>query len=277
MGEIIEGAAGTGITDLGATDHLHSRYNMPDIAAARRDFLRSAASRNFHFGIEVTCMRQWELDEIATGRYEAPTYGLEDYGPGAGPVGIALTDEDIETYGIEFVVGGAHWARGIPMERRDIIENFHRQNMFLATHGLVDIVAHPWWWHGHFQGEDGMFRDLPWFDDFNVVPRSFHDEFAAALIERGKAAEVNPATVLNGHFPQRWREQYLEYLAGLVQRGVKLSVGSDCHSRPYGNRFDEVGPLLERIGVRDEDLWGMPPRSPEDQRRLAADEPTAKT
>ncbi|MHC4984077.1 MAG: hypothetical protein ACYTF6_13030, partial [Planctomycetota bacterium] len=232
---------------------------------------------HFHFGIEVTCMRQWELDEISTGRHKSPTYGLEDCGPGEGPLGIDLTRSDIEAYGIEYVVGGTHWARGIALERKAIIDNFQRQNMYLATHPLIDIVAHPWWWHGHFQDERGRFNDLPWFDDFKVVPQSFHDEFAAALTENKKATEINPATVLNGHYPPRWREQYLEYLAELVQRGVKFSIGSDCHRRPYANRLAEVEPLLDRIGLREGQVWHLPPRSPKQQRKVTETESSNET
>ena len=47
-----------GITDLGLTDHLHTPYNLPDIAASWEEFLRSSPSPNFHFGVEASCVSQ---------------------------------------------------------------------------------------------------------------------------------------------------------------------------------------------------------------------------
>ena len=77
-------------------------------------------------------------------------------------------------------LAGTHWPMYVPLEREAVIRDYHRQNMFLATHPLVDIVAHPWWWMGHWMDRDGNFPAEPWFDDFDVIPRSMHQEFAAA-------------------------------------------------------------------------------------------------
>ena len=121
IAEIIDGAGAHGITDFGVTDHLHSRYNLPDIAASCEEFLASDPPPRFHFGIEVTCMRRWELDEIAAGGYDDPVYGLGQEGPKSEPA-IDLDEGMIETYGIEFVVGGVHWARGIEPQPQAIID-----------------------------------------------------------------------------------------------------------------------------------------------------------
>jgi len=260
MAEIIEGAAGAGITDFGVTEHLHSRYNMPDIVASRQEFLQSNPPRRFHFGVEVTCMRRWELDEIASGRHAEPAWGIWEGGPGGGPFAIDLDEQDVEALGIEYVVAAVHWARGVPLERQAIIEDYLQQYLFLITHPLVDIIAHPWWWNGHFEDADGRFTGKPWFDDFKVIPQSVHDEFIAALIANHKAAEINPGVLLTHYYPEAWRMQYLEYLGRLAERGVKLAAGSDRHLRPYENQFEEMGRMLDTVAIRNEDLWRLPPR-----------------
>jgi len=253
---LIRQAAAKGITHYGLTDHLHTRDTLPDIAASRREFLASDPPPDFHFGIEVSSVSQWELDEIATGRYGKPTYGLRSGGPPGAAPALALTAADIERFGIEYVVGGTHWPLYAPIERQAVIADYHRQNLFLATHPLVDVVAHPWWWQGHWQDDDGMFRREPWFDDFGAIPLSLHDEFAAALIEHGTACEINlGACLLNRHYPERWRRQYAEYLARLREKGVAMAIGSDCHGENYGADFETAARRLEEVGFREDDFW----------------------
>ncbi|NOZ20200.1 MAG: hypothetical protein GXP25_03835 [Planctomycetes bacterium] len=261
VAELVRSAEEKGIRDYGLTDHIHSTFNLPDLAASRKEYLANAPSPRFHFGVEVSCMSQWELDEIATGKYDRPVYGLRKGGPPGAPLAIGLTDEHIKAYGIEYVVAGTHWPMYVPLEREAVIRDYHRQNMFLATHPLVDIVAHPWWWHGHWQDDDGRFTAEPWFDDFGHIPKSLHDEFAAACIERNTVVEINiSANLLNRRYPQHFKEQYLDYLADLKAQGVRLCVGSDCHSATYDTDFETAEDMLDRVGIRDENLWRLPPR-----------------
>lgn len=255
---LICSAADRGIRDYGLTDHIHTPFNLPDLAASRREFLDSSPPPNFHFGVEVSCVSQWELDEVATGRYHAPVYGLRSGGPAHSPLAIGLRAEDINTYNIEYVVGGTHWPMYVPLEREAIIRDYHRQNIFLATHPLVDIVAHPWWWHGHWRDSDGCYRTEPWFDDFSRIPQDMHNEFASAAIQHDTIVEINiGAMLLNSHYPERFRRQYLEYLAELRSQGVKLSIGSDCHSSSYNIDFDTAASMLDSVGIRDEELWRL--------------------
>ncbi|MCE5280257.1 MAG: hypothetical protein ABFD92_09285 [Planctomycetaceae bacterium] len=260
VAEIVAGAAAQGITDFGLTDHLHTRLNLPDLRLSREAFLACDPSPRFHFGVEATCLRQWEVDEIAAGRVTGD-YGAGDVGPGGGALAIDLTAADVEELGIEYVIGAAHGAKGTAKERWPIIEAHFRQYLFLAAHPLVDILAHPWWWSSGFANADGSFSTLPWFDDFRVIPRTMHEELAAALVQTGTAAEINPGVALTWHYPAAWKQQYIEYMAWLKSRGVKLATGSDRHLRPYDSRYSELAPLLESVGIRDEDLWRLPPRA----------------
>jgi len=260
--DIIAGAAERGIRHYGLTDHVHTPFNLPDLAASRKEFDAANGPAEFHFGVEASCVSQWEIDEIATGRYDNPVFGLREGGPAGADLAIAITREDIDAYDIEYVIGGVHWPMYVPIEREAVIRDYHRQYMFLAGHPLVDIVAHPWWWQGYWEDADGCFRGDPWFDDFGKIPASMHAELAAALVAGGKALEINlHAMILNRRYTEHFKRQYLAYLADMHSRGVALALGSDCHSPTYEPDFETAAEMLQSIGIRDEELWLLPPRS----------------
>jgi histidinol phosphatase-like PHP family hydrolase len=218
-------------------------------------------SHGFHFGVEVSCVSQWELDEIASGRHENPVYGLRSGGQAGCDLAIGLTRKDIEKYQIEYVIGGTHWPMYVEIERETVIRDYHRQNIFLAAHPLVDIVAHPWWWMGHWMDDNENYPAEPWFDDFSLIPKSMHREFAAAAIEHDTTVEINiGANLLNPHYPEGFVSQYLEYLAELQSRGVLLSIGSDCHTAHYDIDFEKTSQMLESAGITD-DFWCIGPRT----------------
>ena len=132
--------------------------------------------------------------------------------------------------------------------------------MFLATSKLVDIVAHPWWWHDHFKYPDGSYVPGPWTDDFDVIPESYHDEFAAALVAGATAFEISYGWLAGKPYGERFYEQYLEHLAYMKERGVRFATGSDCHRRPYKTDLVVGQRLLDCLGTAADDLWRLPPR-----------------
>lgn len=257
---LIAGAREKGIVDYGITDHYHTPINLGDIVASRKDFDAADRPAGLHFGIEASVISRWEYDEIVRRKLTDKTYGIREGGPAGGEITIDISPEFLERFGVEYVVGGTHWHMYLEPERDAIIRDFHRQYMFVANHPLVDIVAHPWWWHGYWMDEQGCYKTDPWLDDFEKIPRSMHDEFAAATVENGKAVEINiSAILLNKGYPDTFVPQYLEYLARLKDRGVTFSIGSDCHSATYTTDFERAAEMLETIGIRDEDLWRLPP------------------
>ncbi|MBF0244489.1 MAG: hypothetical protein HQL31_04375 [Planctomycetes bacterium] len=277
MAETVSTIEASGICDYGITDHLHTQWNLPDIVQSRREFDSLPPSPRRHFGIEVSSVSKWEIEEIASGRHAEPVYGLRFGGPEGAEPAIGLVPEDIIRFGIEYVVGGTHWPLYAPLEREPVIRDYHRQNLFLACHPLVTIVAHPWWWMGHWKDSDGAYRSGPWLDDFDIIPKSMHEEFAFAAVGHGKIVEINLyAMLLNKDYPMAFRKQYCEYLAGLKAAGVTLSIGSDHHSqhRVYAEReehinangvseansFDVAEAMLAEVGICDRDLWRLPPR-----------------
>ncbi len=203
----------------------------------------------------MSCVSQWELDKIASGRHENPVYGLRSGGQAGCDLAIGISEEDLAKYRIEYVVGGTHWPMYVPMEREAVIRDYHRQNMFLATHPLVDIVAHPWWWMGHWKDRNGVYAAEPWFDDFGAIPKSMHREFADAAKAYDTVVEINiSANLMNPQYPKGFACHYLEYLAELKSQGVRLSIGSDCHLAHYDIDFEKASQMLESVGIMD-DLW----------------------
>lgn len=262
ISDLVSDSARKGISDWGLTDHIHTTYNIPDIINSRKEFVSCKPTEHQHFGVEVSCVSKWEIEKVKKGEYTSPpVYGIRSGGEADCELAIALGKKDLAEYGIEFVVGGTHWPMYVPFERKAMIRDYHRQNMFLATHKIVNIVAHPWWWMGHWQDADGMFRAEPWFDDFEVIPDSMHNEFAAAVKENRKLVEINiSAMLLNKSYTAQFKEQYIEYLMKLKAQGVKFSIGSDCHYERYEFDFAYVGDILEKAGFKESDLWSLPPR-----------------
>ena len=265
VGEIVATARARGIGAVGLADHLHTPVNLPSLRASREEFLAFGPCPSLRFGVEVSCVSRWELDEIATGRHGNPVYGLREGGPANGPLALGLTRDDIDALGIEYVVGGTHWPMYVPFEREALIRDYHRQNLFLATHPLVDVVAHPWWFHTGYW-KTSCPPGEPWFDDFGRIPASMHEEFAAAAVSCRTAVEINMgAMLLNdaAKYPESFKRAYLEYLAGLKARGVRLTLGSDAHNLQQYCAMDLEGAarMLDSVGIVAADLWQPAPSS----------------
>ena len=253
---ITEQAAEAGIRDFGLTDHLHCRLGVPAMEAGRREFDALGDVPGFHFAVEVSCLREWDLERNDARGAEGRIYGVQlERGPEGGPLTVFLPEDLKERLNIEYVIGGAHWPLGAPLEREAMIRSYHRQNMFLAAHPQVDIVAHPWWWAGAWQNDDGTYATLPWLDDFAVIPKSMHLEFAAATRENGKAVELSAAMLLTQQYPAHFRGQYRDYLALLKGAGAVFAIGSDSHAAGYMDRLGKIEDDVGSLGLSEEDLW----------------------
>ena len=60
VSDLVSEAAQKGIRDFGLTDHIHTPYNLPDIARYRDEFLSNDSSPHVHFGVGVNCVSKWE-------------------------------------------------------------------------------------------------------------------------------------------------------------------------------------------------------------------------
>ena len=250
MDDLIAEAEQTGILKYGVSDHLHTSYNMPDIVNSRKNY-ESIISKNpvlkdrFHFGIEVSCVSEWELEKIRTGDYTGNvTYGLREGGPKNAKPAIGIDHECIRQMGIEYVIGGVHWPMYCNTDKDSLMKDYHRQYIFITQHKDVDILAHYLWWNP-LPGVENP------FSDFDNIPESMKHELASALKQNNCAFEINlGAILLTADLTEKFKHEYLEYAAEIQSMGVNLAVGSDCHDQHYTDvDFEFSSRILEGSGI----------------------------
>jgi hypothetical protein len=135
-----------GIKHYGISDHLHTRFNLPDIEISRREFLEYGKKGNFHFGIEISCATAWECEKIAKRDYAScftcevngykfqtmtPIDGVMYGGPANGPLALDITEEEIKRLGIEYLIGGVHKPNYTDQNPKDMIDDFFNQSCFI--------------------------------------------------------------------------------------------------------------------------------------------------
>lgn len=259
MKSIMDDRNTMGIEHFAVTDHLHSRYNISDIESSRHDFLGWNLPENFHFGIEVSLIAQWECDRIAAGdfvaRGDVPIYGFrDDERPFDGRICLDFTEDMCRKYGIEFVIGGVHWPLGYPETRTGVIENYFCQHIFLATHPLVDVVAHPWDSISLAAGDWYRHRDQEHIDHtiYREIPEDMHIALGKSILENGKLAEIN---FCNLEIPEYAADIMMKAFVQWRDMGVKFTCGSDQHGAFADMEyFRKMEALLEKYGFTRDDF-----------------------
>ena len=249
-----------GLQHYAVTDHLHTRYNISDIESCRHAFLGYNFPENYHFGIEVSCVGTRECERVAAGDFiasgDTPIYGFRDE-PELfdGRISIDLTEEDIKKYGIEFVVAGIHWPLGVVSTPREAIDNYFMLEMFLASHPLVDVVAHPWDSISLAAGGWFQYRDkehICW-EVFKEIPQSYADRLGEEILKNGKLAEINMPCTLN--VPDFVTLYMMKMYRSWKEMGVKFTIGSDQHA-PHADAelFARMEKVLDEYGFTEDDF-----------------------
>ena len=237
----------------GLTDHLFTERNVPDLEAVRADYDALPDRSNVVFSVEASVLRDWDIRRT---RMTRNIWGWHPGGP-KGTLDLFLPDELVEQLGIRYVIAGAHWPLGTRMNRMDIVRDYHRQNMFLAQHPKVTVIAHPWWWRTKFMTRCVVPVTFRWLEDFSIIPQSMHDEFSAAVREHDKLVEINASNLLTENYSEQWHDQYLEYLVRLKEDGCRFATGSDSHAADYAAP-QPILEILEKAGFTQDDLWAGP-------------------
>jgi hypothetical protein len=253
LGTLAANLCAAGVRRWGLADHVFTELNIPALEAARREFDQAVPAGQAVFAVEASVLRDWDLQET---RRTGNIWGYHPGGP-PGRLEMFLPEELVARLGIRYVIAGAHWALGAEMTVDDCVRCYHRQNMFLAEHPRVDIIAHPWWWRKQYFTPTETIEFL-WLADFSVIPRSMHDEFASAVRQHGKRVELNASNISTEQPLTRRAEQYLEYLAGLKAAGCRFAVGSDSHAAEYRPQTPRLAEVLTRYGFDEADLWSGP-------------------
>ena len=271
LADIVSDMKQLGVEEFVLTDHLHTRFNLPDIAAARREFLALGPVPGFHFGIEVTCATKWECEKIRKRDYAScytttvngfrfqtmtPIDGIMFDGPPGGELTVDLNEDEIREYGIELVDGGVHKPNYTPLEEKPMIEDYFRQSIFLIEHPLVHVLAHPWdglqFWSCNWIG---LNRDRSKYDYQSLlhVPDSMNNEIATALKQYGKAAEINACWLKS--YDEAYNRRWWEIMADWREQGVKFTFGNDQHSaHPNLDQWEGMERKLDEYGFTEADF-----------------------
>ncbi len=249
---IAEASMAQGLRRIGITDHLN--FNDEKFTG---DILRSSEAvhaaqekyPNIVLGVELTPIERPEFDYIATcGKrdgYNPPIqstpYELE----------LGMTKSQLMSLGIRYAIGAAHWRLDVPFAKtlqpdlKACINDWYRQQMWLACDERVTILGHPWY-HGK-----GI-----WYEDFSVIPRSMNEDMAAAIKENKKYVECNSHFFLSPKTSEKFRHQYADFLRGLFEMNIPITYGSDSHHN-YADSRVAVEHYLRSAGFVEGDIFEL--------------------
>lgn len=277
--EVIKNTRAGGILEFGITEHIDQPFSVLHLQFSRKMFLANYVE-GMHFGVELSTWSRFQHEyakskkcpvypQLYAGMLPEFVEGFGSHDPElvrlsreqAEPWVLNLTEEQIRENKVEYVIAAAHNVYDGSEKRDELIKHWHAQQMLCATDSRVDIVGHPWTapWTSklHFEAirRGSWPTENSWLEDFEVIPQAMHDEFAAALLQHEKCAELNMQFFLSGAYGDKFRHQYAEYIRGLFERGVKITTASDYH---HDNSYDEIHKLcdtyLRPAGFRAEDF-----------------------
>lgn len=252
--ELIEKAKQNGIKQFGISDHVNYPFMAKHLERSKNLFSENR-TEGFHFGVELTtlpksqydfalkhpsdpdCQKKWLLG------YVPPVFRKDG-------ISLSLSEEDLERYQVEYVIAGAHWSFDLRQSRKAAIKSYQEQQMFIAEQKCVDIIAHPWWIYMSRFVKNGV-QTGPWFDDFTIIPQSFHQEFAESVLENKKMIELNTDFFVSESYTDYFKRQYAEYICMLHEKGIPITVGSDLHDN-YTAHHDCVRRYMEPLGFNRE-------------------------
>ena len=246
---IADRAIKQGLRRVGITDHVNFNDEkfLGDLHRSA-DGVRKAREKNpfMILGVELTPIEKPLFDHIARcgtrNGYVVP--------PSDKPFGIELacTKEELIRQGVRYAIGASHErvdsviAKREPATIESRINEWYRQQIFLACDERVTILGHPWY---HAAGH--------WYDDFDIVPRTMKLEIGAALRENGKYIECNSHFFITPRATEKFKHQYAEYLREMFEMGIPVTYGSDSHAQ-YADIRDWVEKYLISAGFSDGDF-----------------------
>lgn len=251
--EIADAAEKYGFVAYGITDHFNdnSKSFLADIhksAEIVKEFRKTHP--NVVLGVELLPQPQPDFDHLKIhGSFEGfvPVISDEPYG-----MTFPMTKEELKALGVRYVVAASHWRADTCQHDpknpivSEWINEWHRQQMWMATEERVTILGHPW-----FSGKN------LWYEDFSVIPHSMHEELGAALKENGKLVECNSHFFIAPTTTEKFRHQYAEFLREMFEKGIPVTYGSDCHNKYDVDPVAQVEPYLRAAGFVDGDFYDL--------------------
>ncbi len=250
---IAKGADAQGLLFAGITDHanFNDEKFLGDLRASAENVkIMQKKYPRLVLGVELTPIAKPEFDYIAiTGKREGYVAPLTEK---PYDIELAASKEELIALGVRYAIGASHWRVDVPDRNnadnsmKNLINEWYRQQMYLACDERVTILGHPW-----YNGR------AVWYEDFSVIPHSMNMDIAAALLENGKYAECNPCMLTDPRQTEKFKMQYAEFLRELFEMGIPITYGSDCHGAGGGEYPDVRGgviEILEKVGFGKGDL-----------------------
>lgn len=233
-----------GFCRFGITDHLN--FNDPSFIGDLKKSARLVKAfqkedPRIVLGVELTPIEKGEFDYIAkNGTREG--YGSER----SMGIELGMTKEELKALGVRYAIGASHWRIDIPERKsgtpKELIKEWHRQQIWLACDERVTILGHPW-----YNGNGA------WYEDFALIPRTMNQELMAALKENKKYAECNSHFFTTSKATEKFRHQYAEFLRELHESGIPITYGSDSHDS-YGDAHLLAEKYLLAAGFKDGEI-----------------------
>lgn len=236
IGAVIERMGTLGVESFGIVEHADQLYFPAEGFWHRPDTNRLEAMRRAR--AEGQSRHEEFRGRIRPLRSDRLFAGLECE-PEASGTGLAVLEEDLRGY--DYLIGGLHFLEK-PAEREltdaETARRFMARTEQLVRSG-IDILAHPF----------RIFRRQQ-----RAAPAEHYGPVAEMLAAEGVAAEVNFHT--NQPDPAFFRI--------CLERGVRLSIGSDAHNLTQIGDLREHVLFLEKLGVagRIEEILWKPPATP---------------
>ena len=232
LDDYLRAAVERGLTHFGLSDHgpawwLEGDHPLPGTQMALSEFpgyVREAHEMKARFANRIQVSVGVEADWID---------GRE------GELKILL-----DAYPLDYALGSVHYSRGVNIFQRsrwetekpeDVYADYYRQVADAARSGLFDILSH--------------LTAVEAYAPERESARQFYLAVADAVAEGGCLVEINTSGYrkMGGDdpFPNR------AMLKLLIERGVGLTFGSDCHKpEEVGFGFERVEALLGELGVK---------------------------
>jgi histidinol-phosphatase (PHP family) len=240
MAEYIEAAAARGMTTFGVSDHGPAYWLSGDHAQPGTQMACSEVSR---YAAEAHALKERYTDRITV------LVGIEaDYIEGREADLKAVLD----AHPFDYALGSVHYALGTSIFSKtrwmyesatDIYADYYRQVALAAESGLFDILS-------HLTAVEAY--GPPVTEEQAAL---WYPPVADAVAASGCAVEINTSGYrkMGGDepFPNR------RMLRLLLERGIPLTFGSDCH-RPdeVGFGAERVAALLTELGVSPTTVFG---------------------
>ncbi len=247
--------------------HMHTK-NSPDAHHTAQRMCEVAIDKGV-FGIAIT--DHCEIDRYLIDEYEVRiqnsymdvmaaraefehklviSHGIEI---GQATENIPLTEEILNKYAFDFVLGSQHCANGTDFyvvktnrltedEIYAKLEEYYTYMLKLVKWGKFDVLAHLTYPIRYITGRDGIKVDITRFS-------GLIETILRTMVEKGIGLEVNSSGYRQGlHCPM----PSIEYIRRYREMGGEIvTIGSDSHTaQTIGQNIPDAMRLLEQCGFR---------------------------